>query len=164
MDDRPKTKNSYQIASFSSRGPTKEGLRKPDIVAPGVKIKSLLNSTDGFKTLSGTSMATPFIAGSLSLLLSRNENLSPRELKTEIMRSCKRMNENLDSQGAGIIDLNKLFYRPTSNTRPSFFRPNRNRFKESKSLPVASNEVKTESYTPDILVFILFLILILIRI
>lgn len=168
IDDRSKTRNSYQIASFSSRGPTKEGLRKPDIVAPGVKIKSLLNNTDGFKTLNGTSMATPFISGSLSLLLSKNSSLGPRELKTELMRSCRRINENLDSQGAGMIDLSKLFYRPKPNPRPSFFRPNifkvGHKFKENKPLPISSNEVKTEGYTPDILVIILFLILVLIRI
>ena len=99
------------IASFSSRGPTIEGVSKPDLVAPGVNINSLSNvKLDGYRSSSGTSMATPFISGTVALMLEKNKNLSPREVKRKLMDSCVSLKDNRESQGAGLIDLEKLFY------------------------------------------------------
>ena len=99
------------IASFSSRGPTIEGVSKPDLVAPGVNINSLSNvKLDGYRSSSGTSMATPFISGTVALMLEKNKNFSPREVKRKLMDSCVNLNDNRESQGAGLIDLEKLFY------------------------------------------------------
>lgn len=62
---------------FSSRGPTKEGLNKPDLVAPGVNIMSLSNTRlDGYISLSGTSMATPLVSGSIALILQKQKFIS----------------------------------------------------------------------------------------
>ena len=62
------------IAGFSSRGPvTIDGSNrlKPDITAPGVSIRSAWNSsTTAYNTISGTSMATPHVAGATALLWS----------------------------------------------------------------------------------------------
>jgi len=67
-----------RIAQFSSRGPTRDGRIKPDVVAPGVYILSATTGlidamqwADGPKlgAISGTSMATPHIAGFLALLV-----------------------------------------------------------------------------------------------
>lgn len=66
------------VADFSSRGPTPDGRIKPDVVAPGVNIWSGITIEtyldfvsdyigDGFSALSGTSMATPHVAGLLAL-------------------------------------------------------------------------------------------------
>lgn len=56
------------VASFSSRGPTPGGRRKPDIAAPGEGIYSASYDSDGFRLDSGTSMAAPHIAGAAALL------------------------------------------------------------------------------------------------
>src|SRR5262249_5426929 len=66
--------NSTTVASFSSRGPTADGRIKPDIMAPGVSTRSALGNAIhgdgncGTQLLSGTSMATPTVAGGSALL------------------------------------------------------------------------------------------------
>jgi hypothetical protein len=65
---------SLSAASFSSRGPTQDGRIKPDLMAPGTAIRSAGGDTDNvnldaasFGSISGTSMATPTVAGAAAL-------------------------------------------------------------------------------------------------
>lgn len=72
------TNNSDVVASFSSRGPvTIPGLEgaKPDISAPGVGVRSA-RKDGAYKTLSGTSMATPHVVGLVALMISANPALA----------------------------------------------------------------------------------------
>jgi len=109
-DKRTIDPSDDEIASFSSRGPTKEGLIKPDVVAPGVNINSLSNTElDGYKKMSGTSMATPLISGSVALLLDKYGDLSPDKVKEMLINSCIDLKDAPENQGSGLVNLQKLF-------------------------------------------------------
>lgn len=103
------------IAYFSSRGPTIDGLTKPDVVAPGANIISLrapgseLDSRKSrvgnwYTTMSGTSMATPICAGVTALILQRNPGLTPGAVKNILMSTCRTVSLDPNAQGAGLVD------------------------------------------------------------
>lgn len=75
----------FYLAPFSSRGTTADGRIKPDIVAAGVNITAPeANTGSGYVTYSGTSMATPFTAGTVALMLDAEPSLSPAEVKSHL--------------------------------------------------------------------------------
>lgn len=63
------------ISAISSRGPTRDGRIKPEIVAPGISIVSTLPGNT-YKAASGTSMAAPAVTGGLALLVQRYRQLN----------------------------------------------------------------------------------------
>jgi subtilisin family serine protease len=81
-----------RIADFSSEGPGRIGVHlKPDVTAPGVDIGSAGAGTgDGPATVSGTSQATPHVAGVAALLHQLHPGFSPRRIKALIMNQATR--------------------------------------------------------------------------
>lgn len=78
----------WVLAEFSSRGPTADGRIKPDICTPGRNITAArANSVNGYITYSGTSMATPFMAGVIALMLDANYSLTDSQVKNIIYSS-----------------------------------------------------------------------------
>ncbi|WP_407663077.1 S8 family serine peptidase [Micromonospora radicis] len=103
------------LADFSSRGPRAgDGGPKPDITAPGVDIlaarsKGTLSEYPGgddYVVLSGTSMATPHVAGAAALLAQQHGELPAEQLKALLMASAKPdAQQTVFEAGAGRVDL-----------------------------------------------------------
>ncbi|PSL52364.1 subtilase family protein [Saccharothrix carnea] len=105
------------IAHFSSRGPrVGDSAVKPDITAPGVDIVAAKAATgtigtpvgDHHVALSGTSMATPHVAGAAALIAQQHPDWTGAQLKAALMASAKH-NPTLTAfdQGTGRVDLTK---------------------------------------------------------
>lgn len=124
------------IASFSSRGmstweiPHGYGRVKPDVVAYGREIMGSKIST-GCKSLSGTSVASPVVAGVVCLLVSvipennRKNILNPASMKQALVEGAAKLSgPNMYEQGAGRVDLLESYeilknYQPRASIFPS---------------------------------------------
>ena len=103
-------------ADFSSWGPAVEGtLIKPEITAPGVDIVAAKAAhatigepapVAGYTTLSGTSMATPHVAGAAAILAQQHPTWNERQRKTALMAAARPTPVlSQYGQGAGRVDV-----------------------------------------------------------
>ncbi len=119
-DDRKSTTaKDITMPDFSSRGPTIDGITKPDILAPGVDIHSLSNEGNDYRSLSGTSMAAPIVAGCASLLYENNPRLTPVQIKRQITGNALQLGLNPDVQGAGLLDIRTIVKEISPNPSPT---------------------------------------------
>jgi subtilisin family serine protease/archaellum component FlaF (FlaF/FlaG flagellin family) len=99
--------DSMDIAYFSSRGPTADGRTKPDVCAVGVDVTApAANSGDGYVAHSGTSMATPHVAGVAALMIEYNPYITPSEVK-DILHNTSVDKGDLgpdNTYGWGVVD------------------------------------------------------------
>lgn len=98
-----------RLASFSSRGPTSRFTLKPEIVAPGVEIRStwpLAQWKPGVYRLSGTSMASPHVAGAAALVRQAHPDASSAWVRAALTGSAKGLTgSGPRDQGAGRLDV-----------------------------------------------------------
>lgn len=113
-----------KITNFSSRGPTFFGTSKPDIVAPGFNICAAQSSLDAIWetkkliadidihcidkkhiALSGTSMATPHVAGAVALIKQAHPEWTSEGIKNTLRGTSKNLGFNFLEQGRGRIDV-----------------------------------------------------------
>jgi len=104
--------HTYGVSFFSSRGPTGDGRLKPDIVAPGERIRSCMPGSE-WGELDGTSMAAPHVSGAAAMLLARYSELigQPREIKRILCETATDLGREHSFQGNGMLDVLRAFQK-----------------------------------------------------
>jgi serine protease AprX len=115
----PADPSDDRLASFSAAGPTYEGFVKPEVVAPGGHVWSLMSTqariaqehptyqNDGdYFTMSGTSQSSAVVSGAVALLIQAEPSLTPDEVKCKLMASARPAvgGYSVFQQGAGLIN------------------------------------------------------------
>lgn len=122
------TDKSDALANFSSRGPrVNDGALKPDIAAPGVDIVAARAAGTGlgtpvddlYTTLSGTSMATPHVAGAAAILAQEHPDWRGERLKAALMSTAKDAGHTVYQQGAGRVDVARAVSQKVTATTPN---------------------------------------------
>lgn len=97
-------KNNLKVADFSSRGPV-EKYFKPDLIAPSVNIIGANNIVKNpYTKMSGTSVATPIIAGLSAIILQKFPHLTPDQVKYYLINHCSHIDYNRNNEGYGFIN------------------------------------------------------------
>ena len=124
-DNYTTTATDDKLASFSSVGPTYEGFIKPEVVAPGGHIVSLMSQysariaaehpefqvNGNYFRMSGTSQSTAVVTGVVALMLEEKPWLTPDDVKCQLMSSAKQAVDatgalaySVFQQGAGVVN------------------------------------------------------------
>jgi subtilisin family serine protease len=102
--------HTYGVSFFSSRGPTGDGRLKPDLVAPGERIRATLPGNQ-WGDLDGTSMAAPHVSGAAAMLMARYSELvgQPHRIKRVLTESATDLGREKTFQGSGMLDVLRAF-------------------------------------------------------
>ncbi|MGA6171384.1 S8 family peptidase [Streptomyces sp. NPDC012600] len=150
-----------KLAEFSSRGPrVGDGAVKPDVTAPGVDItaaipgKSLIaqevgQKPAGYSTISGTSMATPHVAGAAALLKQQNPGWKATELKGVLTASTKAGAYSPFQQGSGRISVDRAL-KQSVVAEPSSVSFGTQQWPHTDDKPVTKNVTYRNLGTSDI--------------
>ena len=101
-----KRPHEYGVSFFSSRGPTGDGRVKPDLVAPGEKIRGPTPDL-GSEFKDGTSMAAPHVSGAAAMLMARHRELigKPARIKQILVDTTTDLERDPYFQGRGQLDV-----------------------------------------------------------
>ena len=161
------TNDNDQIASFSSGGPTKDNRTKPDLTAPGVGIVSTKPSDitlsdctaqgENYMTCSGTSMATPHVAGVAALLIQKFNQINgyypnPDRVKSILITAVNTTGMNAadyeqrnNVYGSGRIDAYEALRIINFTTNTTISSGDQHHYK----INVTSTDFKTTLYWPE---------------
>lgn len=118
-----------KLAPFSSRGPRLgDNALKPDLAAPGVNIVAARASGttmgtptgESYTSASGTSMATPHVAGAAAILAQAHPEWTAAELKGALMSSAKTLAGGAFAEGSGRADIPAALDQTVWATNASF--------------------------------------------
>ncbi|KAI8052884.1 peptidase S8/S53 domain-containing protein [Syncephalis plumigaleata] len=156
--------NGGKVSSFSSWGAGPMLELKPDLAAPGGQIYSTfpMSLSNGYATLSGTSMASPYIAGSLALYLQAHNgtNVTNANIRETFQNAAKPAVQSstrhwiaspVVQQGAGVVDVQQAVFGKTRVT-PSRLALNdtdqldSNGAHITRTITVANNHGETKTY------------------
>lgn len=133
--------NDESVADYSSRGPTADGRVKPDVVAPGTGIEGAEAGTDsGYTTKSGTSMAAPYVAGQMALLVESDSSAQSSDYYNAIEETASDLGESQYAQGEGRVDINESITYFTGGTEDGT---------DSNTTDDSDNETETNTTTSD---------------
>jgi len=96
-----------RLAAFSSPGPTADGRTKPEVCALGVNNRLAASTSGGGSTYnygSGTSFATPLVAGVAALLLEIHRDWTPAQVRSALLSTASRSRNPDNDFGWGVID------------------------------------------------------------
>ena len=116
------------LAGFSSRGPVTSNYDiKPDVVAPGVSVYSTypeyihspedgIDYSSAYARISGTSMASPHIAGIAALILQAHPDYTPFDVKAALMNTADKLSNDYSvyEVGAGLVDVKEAVHADVS--------------------------------------------------
>ncbi|MEV5953808.1 S8 family peptidase [Streptomyces sp. NPDC051987] len=117
-----------RIADFSSTGPTADSALKPDLTAPGVAIVSARAAhghmgdpaDDGYVSMSGTSMATPHVAGAAAILAQRHPDWTGARIKQALTASTTPTPGATGyQQGTGRVDVSRALQGAVASEQTS---------------------------------------------
>ena len=100
---------------YSGRGPTNACVCKPEVVAPGTQIFSCNYEYNHYRRFaryytakSGTSMATPIVAGAIALYLSRFPESKNTDIKLNLLETSRQIKLPKNQQGWGMVDVGNM--------------------------------------------------------
>jgi serine protease AprX len=114
------------VRNYSGRGPTRDCIVKPDVLAPGADIVSAMTSPQPrgkkpiaghYLKMSGTSMATPMVSGAVALLLERSPELTPNDVKYMLLTCAADLNDHQNHRGCGILNIGALLREEAKHVR-----------------------------------------------
>ncbi|MGN0382688.1 MAG: S8 family peptidase [Eubacterium sp.] len=107
--------NGKNSSEYSGRGPTKECIKKPDVVAPASEVVSCIPYESGnrfikrmYGSKSGTSISTPIVSGAIALLIGINPLITNKSVKICIRDTSIDIGMPHSKQGWGLLDIRQL--------------------------------------------------------